>query len=202
MNIVNDFLRNMVFSTAALLAMSSSGFSGLMLYSVNMSGPNESPPNASPGIGSGFITIDDVANTMKIQISYSGLTGTSSLAHIHAATATPLTGASGVATSTFAGFPFGVFAGTYDNSATPINLAGSGLTSAYITANGGTAATATSAFISAANSGRAYFNLHSSTFGGGEIRGFLISVPEPSSLVLSGIAIGFAASRRRRIKQA
>ena len=37
------------------------------------SGPAESPPNASPGIGIGIITIDDVANTMRVQVGFSGL---------------------------------------------------------------------------------------------------------------------------------
>ena len=37
--------------------------------------------------------------------------------------------------------------------------------------------------------GQAYFNIHTVNFGGGEIRGFLITpVPEPGTLVLTGLA--------------
>jgi len=37
------------------------------------------------------------------------------------------------------------------------------------------------------NSGLWYFNVHSSTFGGGEIRGQILPVPEPSVLVLAAL---------------
>ena len=55
--------------------------------------------------------------------------------------------------------------------------------------------------ISAIASGQAYLNIHSSTFGGGEIRGFLVPVPEPSAFALVGLgALGFVAKRLRRGK--
>ena len=76
----------------------------------NSSGPAESPPNTSPGIGLGIITIDDVANTMRVQIAFSDLvtTGTGTTAsHIHCCTPSPFTGTAGVATQTptFTGLP-------------------------------------------------------------------------------------------------
>jgi hypothetical protein len=47
--------------------------------------------------------------------------------------------------------------------------------------------------------GRAYFNIHSSAFPAGEIRGFLQPIPEPGSLVLVGLGLGavMLAVRRR-----
>jgi hypothetical protein len=72
---------------------------------------------------------------------------------------------------------------------------------AYVTANGGTTATAFAALTTGIAAGRSYFNIHSSTFGGGEIRGFLTAVPEPGSyaLMLAGLAgLGWVARKRQQ----
>ncbi len=86
-------------------------------YQAILSGPAESPPNASPGTGLGIITIDDVANTMRVQVTFADLvtTGTGTTAsHIHCCTAAPGIGTAIVATQTptFTGFPLGVRSGT------------------------------------------------------------------------------------------
>jgi hypothetical protein len=172
----------------------------LLSYTVNMSGPNESPANASPGTGSGTIDYDDFFHTLKIQFTFSGLTGPTTASHIHAATTVPFAGTAGVATTTpyFAGFPIGVTSGSYSNT---LDLTqSSSWNSSYISANGGTPATAEAALANAMASGRSYLNLHSSTFTGGEIRGFLTAVPEPSSaaLVVLGAGVCGWVIRRRK----
>ena len=47
----------------------------------------------------------------------------------------------------------------------------------FIAANGGTISTASNALFAALEEGRAYFNIHTSAFPGGEIRGFLLLPP-------------------------
>lgn len=183
----------------ALLLLPGMAQATVYQFSVSLSGANESPANASPGTGSGMLTLDDAVFTLHLDVDFSGLTGTTTAAHIHGATATPFSGTAGVATTTpnFPGFPLGVTSGTYDNTF-DMTLASS-YNSAFITANGGTTAGAFSALLAAANNGQAYLNIHSSTFGGGEIRGFLTALPEPgagSLLLLLGLA-GWGSSRRR-----
>ena len=105
--------------------------------------------------------------------SFVNLNGTTTACHIHAPTAVALTGNASVATTTpfFAGFPIGVNTGSYDNT---LDLTqASSYNAPFITANGGTTATAEAALISYISLGRSYFNVHSTTNAGGEIRGFL-----------------------------
>lgn len=169
-------------------------------YSVTLNGPSESPANASPGFGTGFVNYDDVLHTLQLQVTFSGLTGTTTASHIHGATASPFAGTAGVATTTptFAGFPLGVSSGSYANTL-DLTLASS-FNASYITANGGTTASAEAALAAAMAAGKTYFNIHTTTFGGGEIRGFLTAVPESSSLTLASVA-GLALIARRQRKQ-
>ncbi|MFO0889225.1 MAG: CHRD domain-containing protein [Isosphaeraceae bacterium] len=172
----------------ALLGGAPSARAGTIIYYAVLSGPNEDPPNDSPGTGIAWVTVDDVANTLRVQVTFSDLLGVTTAAHIHAPTAEPLTGVAGVATQvpSFTGFPLGVTSGTMDETFDMTQE--STWNPAYITANGGTAAGAQAAFLTALAEGRAYFNIHTDLFPRGEIRGFL--VPEPSSLLLGGLAAG------------
>ena len=141
--------------------------------------------------------MDLTAHTMRVQSTFQGLTGNTTASHIHAATVTPFTGTAGVATQTpsFSGFPLGVTAGSMDTTF-DMTLSSS-FNAAYITNNGGTTGSAEAALFLAMSNGRAYFNIHSSTFGGGEIRGFFRIVPSAGSLSLMAMG-GLCAIRRRR----
>jgi CHRD domain len=170
---------------------------GIITYDATLSGPGEFPPNASPGTGFAEVTIDTVLQTMRVQVSFSGLLGTTTASHIHCCTPFPETGTAGVATTTptFAGFPLGVTAGTYDNTL-DLTLASS-YNPAFITAQGGTAASAEAVLLAAMAAGDTYLNIHTTVVPGGEIRGFL--VPEPATFLMVGAALtGLAILRRRR----
>jgi hypothetical protein len=169
-------------------------------YTVSLDGPSE--PTISPGTGSGTVDYDDVAHTLALQVTFSGLITTNgagtTASHIHAPTVVPLSGTAGVATTTpsFVGFPLGVFNGSYSDTL-DLTAAGS-YNPAYVTANGGTTAGAEAALAAALAGGQAYWNIHSAAFPGGEIRGFIVPVPEPSTLALLGLGAGAFVWRLRR----
>lgn len=142
-------------------------------YTCVLTGAAEAPPNASPAIGHAAVQIDPVAHTMTVHIVFSGLVAGTTASHIHAATAVAGTGTAGVATTTptFLGWPIGATSSTYNN--TLDTTLASSWNPTYVTNNGGTTASAEAALFAAIAAGKAYVNVHSSTFPGGEIRGFL-----------------------------
>jgi hypothetical protein len=182
-------------AVAAAFAFAACAQADLVIFTANLDGPSEAPPNASPGIGFAQIDWDTTAHTMRVQASFSGLLGTTTAAHIHASTAAPFAGTAGVATQTpsFSSFPLGVTAGAMDQTFDLTQA--SSFSAAFLAANGGTPAGAEAALFSAASSGRAYFNIHSTVFGAGEIRGFLVPVPGSAIVLAAG---GLLAARRRR----
>jgi hypothetical protein len=171
-----------------------------IIYVANLDGPSESPPNASPGTGFAAVTLDLALHTLEVNVTFGGLTGNTTAAHIHAPTALPFSGTASVATQTpfFVGFPIGVTSGTYDHTFDTLDT--TTYNAPFVTNNGGTAAGAEAALAQALADGKAYLNIHSSTFAGGEIRGFLV-IPEPATvalIVIGGIGLLFAKPRASR----
>lgn len=160
------------FATAALI-LAPAAHAAILYYSATLNGANESPANASTGIGATELDIDDVALTMRVVVDFTGLVGTTTASHIHAPTTVAGTGTAGVATTTptFTGFPLGVTSGHYDYTYDLTQA--SSYNPAFVTANGGTVASAMPVLLQAIADGKAYLNIHSSVYGGGEIRGFL-----------------------------
>ena len=194
-------------STLAALGLcafaAGTAFAAPVYYFANLNGGNENPPNPSLGVGTSLLTIDTVLNTLRVEVMFSGLTGNVSAAHIHCCVAQP--GNVGVASTTpsFPGFPSGGTSGSYD-LLFDMTLASS-YNPAFVTANGGTIASAFTALVSGLDLGRAYFNIHTSAltggFPGGEIRGFF-AIPEPGSLALLIGGLGLLTLRSRRSKAA
>jgi hypothetical protein len=175
---------------AGVLATQASA--GIITYTDTMLGVNETPPNASTATGSATVVLDTTLNTLSVSIVFSGLIGgPASASHIHCCV--PAGVATGVALP-FTGFPVAT-SGSYSNLFDLTLLAT--YNGAFVTANGGTAASAEAALVAALNAGLAYTNIHDGQFPGGEIRGQLAAIPEPATMVLSGAGLLFAALLRR-----
>jgi hypothetical protein len=181
-----------------LAASSALASATITVYHADLTGPAEAPPNASPGTGTANVTIDDVADTMRVQVSFAGLVGQTTASHIHCCTGTPGIGTANVATTlpTFPNFPLGVTSGTFDQTF-DMTLAGS-YNPAFVSGNGGTEASAFQALIAGINAGQAYLNIHSSVNPGGEIRGFLAAVPEPETYAFLALGLGLLGVVARR----
>lgn len=166
------------------------------VYDFELSGANEVPSVPTPGTGSGSVTFDLDLKTMRIQATFDNLTGATTAAHIHCCTAPGANAGVATITPTFTAFPLGVSSGSYDFSYDLTQA--TSYSAGFLSANGGTADGAMAALLSGAADGLAYFNLHTSTFGGGEIRGWLqaAAVPLPAAAWLfAGGLIGLLPRR-------
>ncbi|MBA2588623.1 MAG: CHRD domain-containing protein [Alphaproteobacteria bacterium] len=191
-----------ILAAVFVLAGTQSALAAPLEFTANLSGPNESPANASPGIGLADVFYDPNFHTLQVHVSFSGLLGTTTASHIHCCTAAPFVSTSGIATVTpnFTGFPLGVTSGTYDSPVFDLTTM-AGFNGAFITANGGTPASAEAALLAGLMGNKSYLNIHSTVVPGGEIRGFLVFVPEPVTLSLFGAGLVGAAAMRRRKKK-
>ena len=176
-------------------------------FTATLDGLSESPPNASPATGLAVVTFDDILLTLRVQVAFADLTAGNTAAHIHVingpgdANTADTTGPVATMTPTFTGFPTGATSGSYDN--TFDLLLASTYRAGFLNDSGGTPELAAVALVTGIVEGRAYLNIHTSNFPGGEIRGFLqpqqpAEVPEPASLLLLGSGLAAVAARRRR----
>lgn len=150
---------------------------------------NENPSATSTGTGNEVgagISFNDISKVLTINVGwgsgngFTNLTGTLTAAHIHQAANALFTTNGGVIVSLDGATP------GFSNSAT-----NGGWTGTTVTLSAGQETALLSGFL--------YLNAHTAANPGGEIRGNLVQVPEPSTAVLAiGGVLGLMARRRNQ----
>ena len=168
----------------------------VLVYGAYLVGTNEVPANSSFGTGVGIITFDNIAQTLQVDITFSGLTGTTTASHIHCCAPVGTNGGVATQVPTFFGFPLGVTSGSY-SQVFDLTQA-STYNPTFVTNHGGTVASAESDFLAGLVGGQTYLNIHTSAFPGGEIRGQIGLVPEPQAWALMIVGFGLVGTTLRR----
>jgi hypothetical protein len=208
-------MRRTLLHIAALAAVCGSATQASILLTANLTDANENPPTNPTTVGgaprpASFGTANFVINDAMTSMTFTAtifnidVTGTQTpdtndnlvAAHIHAAAlVTPTTNAPVV--WGFFGSPFN------DNNPNDFSF------TPFATGVGGTFSgkwdlpegnsTTLSAQLPNILSGNSYINFHTTQFGGGEIRGALVVLPEPGTLWMLGCgAMALAVRRLRR----
>src|SRR5262245_18084677 len=100
----------------ALLLAGSCAYAIPVTFVALLNGPSENPSNGSAGTGFAFVTFDKAAHTLDPNVSFSGLTGTTTASLIHCCIAAPGNAEVATQTPSFIGFPLGVSSGVFINS--------------------------------------------------------------------------------------
>ena len=167
------------------IALCEPAFAASITFTAPLSGATEVPSVNTQGTGFATVILDTTAQTLFVNVSFSGLTGTTTASHIHCCVASPFLAANaGVATQTptFANLPLGVTSGSF-TQLLDLTLSSS-YNPAFITAQGGSILAAETTLITGMENGESYLNIHTTAFPGGEIRGLLAPTPEPQSILL------------------
>lgn len=191
-------MKTLLAASAAAFLFAGVTYAAPITFAGVLSGANENPATGSPGTGTAVVTYDPVAQTLHVDVVFSGLEAGTTASHIHCCILP--NGNAGVATTTpsFVGFPLGVTSGTFV-STLDLTLSSS-FNSAFVLAEGGTVSSAAAALVTGLEDGMTYLNIHTTAFPGGEIRAFLEPVPEPAPALL--LAPALAILLRIHLKRA
>ncbi len=183
-----------------LLAIALAGFAALACagaqaatYEGTYSAANEVPPTGT--LATGSITVTVTGDTLTVVLSFSDLASPASAAHIHCCAPVGVNAAVALPFNSFPNTTSGSYTNSFD-----LTLS-STYNAAFITASGGTVASAEAALLAGLDAGEAYANIHDANYPGGEIRANLLSssVPEAATwlmMVAAFGAVGFAMRRR------
>ena len=167
------------FVTAVAVASSTSAQAQTSFVSF-LNGAQEAPtPRVTPAFGNGTVLLNAARTQITINLTFQGLLAPISIAHIH-------NGA------------FGVGGPVILDIRDLITTSNMGMAGTIV--NGTLSVTAAQADVLLAGNG--YFNIHTSLFPGGEIRGQINVVPEPSTYLLMATGLGGLAliARRKRAR--
>lgn len=178
-------MKRVIFSLA-LASVGMSAHAGVYYFSAFLDGGQESPPVNTPATGSGALVFDDVAGTLSGHLVAFNLTSAVSNYHIHV-------GAIGVS---------GPVRVNLMQPGNIVNSNGAIWTSQFNldlnqagVLNGTTVAGLSQILLG----GTGYFNVHTTNFPGGEIRGQIVqAVPEPGTLAALGLGMAVLLRRRAR----
>lgn len=174
--------KRMKTSLLTLALVSAAAVSQAQSYMASLDGAQD---GGGARTGSGIFNMTLTGDVLTITGEFSGLSGTFRDAHIHGA-ALP-----------------GVNAGVLYGLASQITLvpdlkAGTINATVQLVNNANNRGFTIEQQLAQLNSGQWYFNIHSSTFTGGEIRGQINPVPEPSTFALGALGLGGLALWRLR----
>lgn len=200
--------RTIAFAIAfPLLVALATPASAVTSFTATLTGANEAPANASTATGFATFVLNDAQTELSVSVTVFGLdfTGTQTPAnvndnllnaHIHCCAPPgndPAVNNASVRWG-FIGTPFNNTTGI--NLVTPFASPGVGGTFQGVwDANEGQATTL-AAQLPGILAGLSYINFHTTQFTGGEIRGQILLVPEPSTLIMMGL--GFLGLRIAR----
>jgi hypothetical protein len=189
----------LIAALSLLLSLAATAPAQLQVFTGSLDGSQETTPVVTPGTGFGTATYNPATNMLDVSVTFSGLIGTTTDSHIHCCFTDPPSRNAGVAIGfTPTGFPLGETSGNYNAS---FDLLDANVYTAAFRNNfgGGTAAGSRDALLGGMTNGTAYFNIHTSFVGSGEIRGDITPIPEPSTWALASIG-GFALAWQARRK--
>jgi hypothetical protein len=155
-------------AVAALLiaptaALAQEPFTAQLSHDVEVPAPTV--PDDYAGMGSATVTVSDDESEITYEVTFEGLTGPLTMAHIH-------WGASGAA-----GPPIFWLTDQSNMTGTPSPLSGTLAEADFVPADGGPQTYAEA--LAALRAGNTYVNLHTEANGPGEIRGQLVAATEP-----------------------
>jgi hypothetical protein len=136
------------FALAITIAVLSLSAQAATYFTANFSGAQEVPPNASTATGFGRVTLNDAENSITASFYFSGLGTGTTAGHIHGPAAVGVNG------------PV-----IFDMAPTAGQMAGNSVNKVFAI---------TPAQVANLKAGLFYFNIHTTGFGGGEIRGQIL----------------------------